>query len=200
MTPTLQNVVGGLNLISTTAKKMRCRAVNQRNLGWVPLPAYGDEFYTPPRIVQALGSFDLDPCAGPMKHAERNLCREDDGLSKPWEGRVWMNPPYSEIESWIERFIQHGNGIAFVNARPDTQWFQALAAKADAVLWLRGRVHCLRPEGVKQTTATVGSVLVAYGERNAAALLASGLPGVVMTVRHCTPNPSRQDQAAERHS
>ena len=63
-----------------------------------------------------------------------------------------------------------------------------LAAGADAVLFLRGRVHCLRPEGVKQTTATVGSVLVAYGERNAAALLASGLPGVVMTVRHCTPN------------
>ena len=167
---------------------MRAGAVSQRNMGWVPLPVYGDEFYTPPRIVAALGRFDFDPCAGPMNHARMNIRPSCDGLAQPWAGRVWLNPPYSTIEGWIERFIQHGNGVAFVNARPDTQWFQTLAAKADAVLWLRGRVHCLRPEGVKQTTATVGSVLVAYGERNAAALLASGLPGVVMTVRHCTPN------------
>ena len=179
-------------MISETAKRMRAGAVAQRNMGWVPLPVYGDEFYTPPRIVTALGPFDLDPCAGPMAHAARNLRREEDGLAQTWAGRVWLNPPYSTIEDWIERFIQHGNGIAFVNARPDTQWFQTLAAKADAVLWLRGRVHCLRPEGVKQTTATVGSVLVAYGDRNAAALLASGLPGVVMTVRHCTPNLSSE--------
>lgn len=180
-------------MISETAKRMRAGAVAQRNLGRVALPVYGDEFYTPPRIVQALGPFDLDPCGGPMEHAARNLRREENGLAQPWSGRVWLNPPYSTIEDWIERFIQHNNGVAFVNARPDTQWFQTLASGSDAVLFLRGRVHCLRPEGVKQTTATVGSVLVAYGERNAAALLASGLPGVVMTVRHCTPNKAISD-------
>ena len=59
------------------------------------------------------------------------------------------------------------------------------------MLWLRGRIQFDMPSGPSKHP-TVGSVLVAYGERNAAALLASGLPGVVMTVRHCTPNAGRQ--------
>ena len=54
-------------MISETAKRMRAGAVSQRNMGWVPLPVYGDEFYTPPRIVAALGRFDFDPCAGPCQ-------------------------------------------------------------------------------------------------------------------------------------
>jgi hypothetical protein len=87
--------------------------------------------------------------------------------------------------------------VALVNARPETQWFQRLCAGSAAVLWLRGRVQFERPDGTKGHT-TVGSVLVAYGERNAAALLASGLPGVVMTVRHCTPNTHPHGRAPAR--
>jgi len=146
-----------------------------------------DEWYTPPRIVQALGPFDLDPCAGPMAHAARNLRREDDGLSAEWSGRVWLNPPYSNVHEWLAKFLRHADGVALVNARPETQWFQRLIAGASGVLWLRGRVQFDKPGGVTGHPP-VGQVLVAYGERNAAALLASGLPGVVMTVRHCTPN------------
>ena len=153
--------------------------------------AYSDEWYTPPEIVQALGPFDLDPCAGPMAHAARNLRREDDGLAHPWAGRVWLNPPYSNVYDWLAKMIEHGDGVALVNARPDTQWFQGAVRAAVAVLWLRGRVHFTRPSGVS-ANSTVGSVLVAYGERNAAALLASGLPGVVMTVRHCIPKNEGQ--------
>jgi hypothetical protein len=59
---------------------------------------YDDEWYTPPDLVKSLGSFDLDPCAGPMRHAKRNLRRK--GLSAAWRGRVWLNPPYSTVHLW----------------------------------------------------------------------------------------------------
>lgn len=29
--------------------------------------------------------------------------REGCGLTLPWVGRVWCNPPFSEIETWVER-------------------------------------------------------------------------------------------------
>lgn len=171
-----------------TEQQMReCKMV-QRNYGGSEWPEYSDEYYTPPHIVQALGPFDLDPSAGPMEHAARNIRRPADGLAETWAGRVWLNPPYRNIIGWVDKFIAHGDGVALVNARPDTRWFQRLASGSDALLWITGRVKFLRPDGKASRAPVVGSVLVAYGERNAASLLASGLPGVVMTVRHCTPN------------
>jgi hypothetical protein len=52
---------------------------------------------TPPEIVQALGPFDLDPCAPwymPWRTAPLMLTEFEDGLSYPWKGNVWLNPPY----------------------------------------------------------------------------------------------------------
>lgn len=166
--------------ITENGRQTRKRAVAQGKNEFGPRrSAYSDEWYTPPCIVQTLGAFDLDPCAGPMAHAARNIAKEIDGLSIEWTGRVWLNPPYSDIYEWLERFARHGNGVALVGARSETQWFQRLAGAADACLWLRGRVRFERPGGPKQNP-TVGSVLVAYGAANAVALAESGLPGVLM--------------------
>jgi hypothetical protein len=138
---------------------------------------YSDEFYTPAYIPAALGPFDLDPSAGPSKHARRNVRRPKDGLAVKWTGRVWLNPPYSRLEDWLERFVSHGNGIALVNARPDAAWFQELCCRASAMLFLRGRTKFVTPSGDLRNPP-VGSVLVAYGRRNANALRRSGLPGI----------------------
>src|ERR1035438_10355266 len=62
---------------------------------------YSDEFYTPDPIVDALGAFDLDPCAGPKSHAKRNVRKPECGLTMDWSGRVWMNPPYWRIHDWL---------------------------------------------------------------------------------------------------
>ena len=143
---------------------------------------YSDEWYTPTAITAALGPFDLDPCAGPMEHAARNIRHpEECGLSAEWSGRVWLNPPYSNVHDWLAKLIAHNDGIALVNARPETQWFQRSVEHASAVLWLRGRVDFARPDG-KPTHPPVGSVLVAYGKRNATALQRSRIPGIVMHI------------------
>lgn len=65
------------------------------------------EWYTPPHIrsavVEALGGrVDLDPCADPGKSfpAATHYTKDDDGLTKDWVGRVYMNPPYGLTIRW----------------------------------------------------------------------------------------------------
>ena len=50
---------------------------------------------TPKHIIDALGPFDLDPCASdprPWDCAECNLTTR--GLDLAWYGKVWLNPPF----------------------------------------------------------------------------------------------------------
>ena len=58
--------------------------------------ANSDEWLTPPDIIRALGPFDLDPCSPgvrPWDMATKHYTVADDGLYRPWVGRVWLNPP-----------------------------------------------------------------------------------------------------------
>jgi hypothetical protein len=78
-----------------------------------------DDYYTPRAVFDAMGlTFDIDVCAPPggieWIPAKRYFTQEDDGLLQPWEGRVWMNPPYSAPAPWIDRFIEHRSGVALV--------------------------------------------------------------------------------------
>jgi hypothetical protein len=50
-----------------------------------------------PGLINALGDFDLDPCAQvarPWDTAKQHFTIEDNGLLKPWDSRVWLNPHY----------------------------------------------------------------------------------------------------------
>ena len=78
-----------------------------------------DECFTPPEVFEILAiDFDLDVCAplGGVSWipARRHYTIEDDALTQEWVGRVWMNPPFSEVRHFVPRFQQHGNGIALV--------------------------------------------------------------------------------------
>jgi hypothetical protein len=115
-----------------------------------------DEWYTPPSLFDVLGlEFDLDPCAPagglPWIPARRFYSLDDDGLSQPWEGRVWLNPPYgARTAAWVRRLAAHGHGIALVFARTDTTWFHDVAPTAHAITFLAGRLNFVpeRPEHV----------------------------------------------------
>lgn len=47
---------------------------------------------------------------------------EDDGLTAPWEGLVWMNPPYSNPGPWVARFLDHANGVALLPFSNSAWW------------------------------------------------------------------------------
>jgi hypothetical protein len=134
---------------------------------------------TPRWIVEALGSFDLDPCAAdprPWDCAKVNLCEADDGLRQPWDGRVWLNPPFDRyvVARWIGRLAEHGRGIALLHARTETEWFRICWHNATTMLFMARRLIFVKPDGTPCTTrsgerANSGAppVLVAFGDYDA---------------------------------
>jgi len=111
------------------------------------------EHYTPPEIIDAvkavMGQIDLDPCSNSHEHpavpAAKHFTREDDGLSREWHGRVYMNPPYGrEIEAWVRKLCAEHEArrvteaIALVPSRTDTQWWIEL--RDYPVCFIEGRL------------------------------------------------------------
>lgn len=130
-----------------------------------------DEWLTPPDIIKALGDFDLDPCAPvdrPWDMARNHYNRLDDGLGKPWRGRIWCNPPYgSETFRWVQHLADHGDGIALTFARTETKGFhRAIWERADGVFFFEGRLRFYHVDGTQGGSANALSCLVAYGQAN----------------------------------
>jgi hypothetical protein len=141
---------------------------------------------TPPEIIDALGWFDLDPCACPLPRpwptAKIMWTREDQPLEREWSGRVWLNPPFGPRHltlAFLRRLGAHGRGTALLFARTETElFFETVWEAATAVLFLRGRPHFHRQDGTR-AAANSGApvVLVAYGANDANLLARSGLAG-----------------------
>lgn len=159
-----------------------------RGIHTKPNNGLSNDWLTPPRIVKALGTFDLDPCAHPQQFyrtARRMIALPVDGLSAEWRGRVWLNPPYGrQLEKWIAKLAAHGNGIALVPARTEVEsWFWPhIWEAAHALLFIRGRLYFHRPDGSTAGNAGHGSVLVAYGHENQDAIRDSGIIGKLIVL------------------
>lgn len=142
-----------------------------------------DEWYTPKYVIDALGEFDLDPCAAvnPLfQTAKVTYNINDDGLSKDWKGRVFLNPPYSRplIEKFVKKMAEHNNGIALLFNRCDNKMFHEIIFKTAAGMkFLRKRIRFLRPDGTPGDSPGRGSVLIAWGVENAKILRGCELEG-----------------------
>ncbi len=98
------------------------------------------------------------------------LTTEDDGLTAPWHGRVWLNPPYGDsVGKWCKRLALHGRGTLLIFARTETSWWhEHIWPRATAILFLRGRLYFCRPDGFSSEHNAGGpSALVAYGDHDA---------------------------------
>lgn len=143
---------------------------------------------TPWWIIERLGPFDLDPCAAwprPWHCADRSFTR--DGLSRPWEGRVWLNPPFDryEVGRWITKLADHGQGTALLHARTETGWFEPIWECASAILFMADRIKFCTPAGVEQkANSGAPPVLVAFGRHDRLRLEGSGIAGALCTAWH----------------
>lgn len=134
---------------------------------------------TPISLVQKLGEFDLDPCAFPGHlTAKRLIILPEDGLASEWSGRVWLNPPYGEhAKHWLNKLKAHGNGVALVFARLETNWLQPII-KDTGVFLMRGRVKFIKPgHSVGLSSAGTGSILIPFGRKNIGSILSSDIDG-----------------------
>jgi hypothetical protein len=158
------------------------------NLGNEATVSATDVWLTPPHILEALGPFDLDPCASenrPWDTASQHYTIKDDGLTQAWSGRVWCNPPYGpKMRPFLEKLATHpGGGVALVFARTETRaFFDNVWDKATAILFLKGRLKFHKPDGEVGGTAGSPSVLIAYGEADAEVLKNCKLSGKYIRV------------------
>jgi hypothetical protein len=122
----------------------------------------GDEWYTPAKYVElvrkVLGEIDLDPASNATAQqtvrAKKYYTKEDDARTKVWEGRTFLNPPYSQplVEQFTDRFVvcfDSGaipSGIVLVNNATDTSWCQALLRRCVAC-FTDGRIPFERAPG-----------------------------------------------------
>lgn len=134
-----------------------------------------NEWYTPPEIISAvrivLGEIDLDPASSDIANrivkAKRYYTKENDGLSKEWSGRIFLNPPYSQplIKYFSNKFCMSkiDTACVLVNNATDTAWFQAMASKSAAICFMEKRVRFLDMNGNAIGAPLQGQSVLYYG-------------------------------------
>ena len=89
--------------------------------------------------------FTLDVCASQDNaKCARYFTAADDGLTQPWEGVCWMNPPYGRgVERWIrkayESALQGATVVCLVKSTTETQWWQTYTPHAE-IRYIKGRI------------------------------------------------------------
>jgi phage N-6-adenine-methyltransferase len=91
-----------------------------------------DSWATPQDFFDRLNSefhFTLDVCADDENHkCGKYFTKEMDGLSQPWTGVCWCNPPYGrQMPKWVRKASdsasQGATVVCLIPARTDTKYW-----------------------------------------------------------------------------
>ena len=154
----------------------------------------GDQRYTTRETAAwclkrtGIDAFDLDVAACEESHlAPVWYSKAADGLMQPWHGRVWCNPPFSDIGPWVEKAwseVVRCESISMLlpASRTEQTWWQQLVEPLrdnpsldyDQSIFLRthflpGRTrfgHPGNPEGVGVGSPPFGCVLLVFKRSN----------------------------------
>ena len=116
--------------------------------------------------ISSIFNFSLDVCALPENaKCESYYTPKDDGLSNPWGGGVWCNPPYGrEISSWVKKAYEESQKeyndfvLMLLPARTDTKWWWDWVQGKATLFFIKGRVKF----GDHNVGAPFPSVLALY--------------------------------------
>jgi hypothetical protein len=103
---------------------------------------HNENVRTPPRLLQVIsaefGAFH-DPCPFMGADAEGGI----DGLTAPWEAVNFVNPPYNDVERWLQKGLDEcrlgRTSIFLIPCRPHT------------IYWLKFIHHCADLRFIKKT-------------------------------------------------
>lgn len=124
------------------------------------------DWETPQALFDQLNAefgFDLDVAASHTNAKCATYYTEaEDGLTLPWTGTVWCNPPYGkQIADWMRKGWEAAQGgatvVLLVPSRTDASWFHDYALKGE-VRFIRGRLRF----GGSTENAPFPSVLVIF--------------------------------------
>jgi ParB family chromosome partitioning protein len=138
------------------------------------------EWYTPHKFIEAarnvMGSIDLDPAssetANKIVRATKYYTKEDNGLIQPWEGNIWLNPPYNNslVVDFTEKLLNELTNIneacVLVNNATETRWFQKILNASDAVCFVKGRIKFLDENGNATGSSLQGQAILFFGYKN----------------------------------
>lgn len=142
-----------------------------------------NEWYTPSIYIEAvrelMGEIDIDPASNAYVNekivkATTYYNIEANGLSKKWNGRVWINPPYGYASgsnnqgTWSHYLIrQFEDGITkeavlLVNANTEAKWFQPLYDYL--ICFTNHRIRFYNIDGIS-SQPTQGNAFVYFGHQ-----------------------------------
>jgi ParB family chromosome partitioning protein len=120
----------------------------------------GDEWHTPVQYLKmardVLGGVDLDPASSAFAKRRydfgpqcRHYTKADNGLTKPWHGRVWLNPPFSKgnMSAFVDKLLQEydsgrvTSAILLTNAFTPNVWWQKAGHAAAAICLMKKRIN-----------------------------------------------------------
>jgi hypothetical protein len=147
-----------------------------------------NNWLTPGDTFTKLGNpiFDTDVAAaqpGSISHVPARRHFAGGSLLTSWKsfGFVWMNAPYNSngelepkrngLDPWLDKFTEHGNGVAITPDRTSAPWFQKYAPRVDLVLFWAPKIKfLLPPDGTPGGSPPDGNAFFAMGEQGCAAL------------------------------
>jgi len=138
------------------------------------------EWYTPAHWIESvrkvMGTIDLDPAtsthAQQVVKADRFYTKDSDGLSKDWQGTVFLNPPFkaSLVSAFVHKLCVSytendvTQAVLLTNNNTDTEWWHEAAELSAAVAFTNGRVSFYNQAGA-WSSPTNGQSFFYFGKK-----------------------------------
>lgn len=136
------------------------------------------DIYTPPDLVAlavaVLGEIDLDPASDATGRspipAARIFTREDDGLTQPWEGRIWLFPPQDgRLAAWVAKLVHEYRcgrttaALLYAGLDARAPWWQHLATTEALICFPAGAIRAGLADGTALPRTRMAAILAYLG-------------------------------------
>ena len=117
-----------------------------------------NSYCTPRWLTDLLPEVSLDPCSNPRSTVRAKLTYSlesgRDGLSLPWIGSCFVNPPFADIMPWALKGEEATvTALAYlVNVDSSTAWWKRIQAHCQYALLFSKRIQFTPPQGVAVST------------------------------------------------
>ena len=118
---------------------------------------------------------DLDPTSNcslnPNVKASKHYTIQMDGLSKPWKGTVFCNPPYDSILPFTNKTLSEFESgtlkeiLFLLPINSGTVWFNTMVDNGFIFCFLKVRLHFENKNGAAPVRSPFGNILVYKGNR-----------------------------------